>query len=367
MAADQLITFSLDPPLNGYTSERTRQFAQATLDRLNRTPGVMSAAIGTRRLLEGNRWATSVTIAGYAPEGDRENIALGNAISAGYFKTTGIGILMGRDFDARDFRTGAIEQSPAARRRVDFRVAIANEKFVKRYLGTGNPIGRRIGFGSAPGTPTPIEIVGVTQDAKYTDVRDETQEQLFFPYFEQEIATGFTAFVRTTRDTATMLAALRETMRELDPNLPLNSPRTLATQVDYSLSRERMVATMSAVFGGLATLLAVVGLYGVMAYTVSRRTREIGIRMALGARVSNIGWLVLREVLTIAAIGVTIGLPAAWWLSRYVASQLYGVQPTDPLTIAGAVLLLVAVAAVAGLAPSIRATRVSPTTALRYE
>jgi putative ABC transport system permease protein len=134
-----------------------------------------------------------------------------------------------------------------------------------------------------------------------------------------------------------------------------------------SLRNERLVATMSSIFGMLATLLAVVGLYGVMAYTVSRRTREIGIRMALGARMGNIGWLVIREVLTIVAIGMAIGLPAAWWLSRYVATQLYEVRPTDPLTIAGAVALLGIIALLAGLVPSARAARVSPTTALRYE
>jgi predicted permease len=360
------MSFTVDPSLNGYTPERARQFAQAAIERLNRTPGVMSAAIGTRRLLEGNRWAMNVTIAGYRPEGDREIVALGNAVSPGYFKTMGIALLMGRDFDARDLRTAPPEPAGAAGR-TDFRVAIANEKFVKRYFGANNPIGHRIGFGSDPGTPTPIEIVGVVKDAKYTDVRDDTQEQLFFPYFEQEHPAGFTVFVRSTRDAGAMFGVLRETMRELDPNLPIHSPRTLDTQVAYSLSRERMVATMSTVFGMLATLLAVIGLYGVMAYTVSRRTREIGIRMALGARVESIGWLVIREVLTIAAIGIAVGLPAAWFLSRYVSSQLYGVQPSDPLTIAGAVLMLVAVAAIAGLIPSVRATRVSPTTALRYE
>ena len=327
----------------------------------------MSAAIGTRRLLEGNRWAMSVTIAGYTPEGNREIVALANAVSPDYFKTMGIALLMGRDFSARDLRTAPPEPVAANAGRTDFRVAIANEKFVKRYFGTSNPIGRRIGFGSDPGTPTPIEIVGVVKDAKYTDVRDDTQEQLFFPYFEQAHPAGFTAFVRSTRDAATMFGVLRATMRELDPNLPMHSPRTLDTQVAYSLSRERLVATMSTVFGVLATLLAVIGLYGVMAYTVSRRTREIGIRMALGARVASIGWLVIREALTIGAIGITIGLPAAWWLSRYVTSQLYGIQAMDPLTIGGAVVLLVAVATIAGLIPSFRATRVSPTTALRYE
>ncbi len=238
---------------------------------------------------------------------------------------------------------------------------------MKRYFGTSNPIGRRIGFGSDPGTPTPIEIVGVVKDAKYTDVRDETQEQLFFPYFEQGQPGGFTAFVRSTRDAG---HHVRRVARN-DARAGSQSAHAQPADAGHAggVFAEPRTNGRDHVDGVrvLATLLAVIGLYGVMAYTVSRRTREIGIRMALGARVASIGWLVIREVLTIAAIGITVGLPAAWFLSRYVTSQLYGVQPTDPLTIAGAVLLLAAVATIAGLIPSVRATRVSPTTALRYE
>jgi ABC-type antimicrobial peptide transport system permease subunit len=164
-----------------------------------------------------------------------------------------------------------------------------------------------------------------------------------------------------------MFAVVRDVVRELDPNLPVASPRTLEQQVDRSLGRERLVATMSAFFGGLATLLAVVGLYGVMAYTVARRTREIGVRMALGASAAHIGWMVAREALAVTSAGMAIALPAAWGLSRLVAGQLYGVRPSDPLTVGAAVVLLGAVSLLAGLAPSMRAARVEPTAALRYE
>jgi predicted permease len=362
MSAHQLIAFSIDPSLNGYTPERTKQFAQSILERLTNMPGVTSVAIGTQPPLGGNRWMLNYTIEGYTPTGDELPDVLTNAVSPNYFETMGIALLTGRDFDARDVQMTSSRQTNGS-----FRAAIVNERFVKEFFGTANPIGRHVGFGGGPGTPTPVEIVGVVKNATYTDVRDETQAQIFLPYFEQSQPRPITAFVRTTREAETMFRVLRETMRELDPNLPMHSTRTLESQIAQSLSRERLLATMSAVFGMLATLLAVIGLYGVMAYTVSRRTREIGIRMALGARVQAIGWLVIREVLSIAAIGVAVGLPAAWFLGRYVASQLYGVQPTDPLTIAGAVLMLAAVATIAGLIPSIRATRVSPTTALRYE
>ena len=156
-------------------------------------------------------------------------------------------------------------------------------------------------------------------------------------------------------------------MREIDPNLPVYSTRTLERQVAQSLSRERLVSAMTATFGTLATLLAVVGLYGVMSYTVSRRTREIGVRVAFGASAGNIRWLVIREVLVIAATGVALGLPAAWWLARYVSTQLYGVEPTDPITFVGATVLLTAVAGLAGLIPSSRAAKLDPTAALRAE
>jgi predicted permease len=282
-------------------------------------------------------------------------------ISPGYFRAMGIPILMGRDFTEKDERLEVPEGSNG------FRVAIANEQFARKYFAGRNPIGGRIGFGANPNTPTPVEIVGVVRDSKYTGVRDDIRPGLFYPILESDDPGGGTVYVRTTQPPDAMFATARAIVRQLDPNLPVHGTRTLEWQVEQSLRNERLVATMTAIFGTLATLLAVVGLYGVMAYTVARRTREIGIRMALGARASAIGWLVIREVLLIATFGIAIALPVAWWLSRYVESELYGVKPTDATTVAGAVVLLVAVAALAGLVPSTRAARVNPTTALRYE
>jgi putative ABC transport system permease protein len=174
-------------------------------------------------------------------------------------------------------------------------------------------------------------------------------------------------YLRTTRSPDTMFTVVRKTVSELDPNLPIHTARTLDRQVSQSLSRERLVATMTAVFGTLATALAVVGLYGVMSYTVARRTREIGVRVAFGASTRDISWLVLREVLLIAAAGVAVGLPLAWWLGRFVSAQLYGVKPGDPLTIASAVMLLTGIALLAGLLPALRAARLAPTLALRHD
>jgi predicted permease len=276
----------------------------------------------------------------------------------------GIPLLLGRDFTLKDEHTAAPEPGLNI---PNFRVAIANEKFVKHYFGDANPIGRHIGFGIDPGTKTPMEIVGVVKDAKYTSMRDEIPRQLFFPYLESNVGGGMTGYVRTTAEPSQMFQAVRGAVRRLDANLPVYKLRTVDELMDQSLLTERLIAILSTVFGLLATVLAIVGLYGVMAYTVNRRTREIGIRMALGAVSSNVIWLVMKEVVMLIGVGVAIGLPAAWGLSRLVQTQLYGITPNDPVTLAIATLSLVVVACAAGYIPALRATQVDPVTALHYE
>ena len=360
--SSRLLSFGVDPALNGYDANRTRQFVNAMLDRLRAMPGAEGVGLATVRLLEGNQWNGTFTIEGYQPKPD-ENLAVwNNAVSPGYFQAMGIPVLAGREFNERDTHTAPVPDGAS-----EFRVAIANETFVKQYFGTSNPIGRRVGFRSDPNTPTPIEIVGVVRDSKYTDVRDEVQKQLFFPYLELSRPGGFTVYLRTRRPAGEMFAAARRTVQQLDPSMPVHGTRSLERQVAQSLRRERLVATMTLTFGSLATLLAVVGLYGVMSYTVARRTREIGVRVAFGARARDIVWLVIREVLQISAIGIAIGVPIAWWLGRYVSAQLYGVRSTDPAAFVLAVLSLTIVATAAGLVPSVRAARLNPTAALRQE
>jgi predicted permease len=358
----RLVSFSIDPALSGYDSARVRTFTTSLLERLRTAPGIEGAGLATTRLLEGNQWTTSITVEGYQPRGNENSSQWANAISPGYFQAMGIPVLAGRDFTDRDART-----APAAEGTGDFRVAIVNEKFARHYFGDSNPIGRRIGFGGDPNTPTSIEIVGVVRDSKYTDVRDATQRQVFFAFFESSQPSSYTVYLRTNRPAEMVFHTVRQTVAGLDPNIPVHGTRTLETQVALSLSRERMVATMTVAFGSLATMLAVIGLYGVMSYTVARRTREIGVRVALGATSGRIRWLVIREVLAIGAAGIALALPAAWWLGRYVSTQLYGVEPGDPLAIGAAVALLLTVALAAGLIPSSRAARLNPTVALRQE
>ena len=358
-----LVSFTVDPSLNGYTPAESKRFAMDLLERLNGAPGVASAALASQRLLDGSQRTTDITVEGYRPAPDEEMEQNWNTVSPGYFRSMGIPVLRGREFEARD--ETSIRESPAGG--PPFRTVVVNERFAKRYFPGQDPIGRHIGFGANPGRPTPLEIVGVVRDSKYTDVRDETQRQLFFAYLEEANPRNFTVYVRTSRPPESSFATIRQVVRDLAPGLPVAATRTLARQVDRSLARERLVAAMSTVFGSLATLLAVVGLYGVMAYTVARRTREIGVRMALGARQADVRWMVIRESLAVTAAGIAAALPAAWWMGRLVASQLYGVQATDPPTMAAAVTLLGAVSLLAALVPSRRASRVDPMAALRYE
>jgi predicted permease len=369
LKAESVVAFNLQPGIAGYTPVRVIPLYKSLLDNLRAQPGVQTVAFAYMGLLEGNEWDSTMTVEGYQPAQGEQMNPYCNAISPGYFKTMGIAVLGGREFDDRDQGPQLVSQANARDDDFDngYRHAIVNESFAKKYFAGREAVGRHIGFGGNPGTPTPIEIVGVVRDSKYTGVRDEIPRQVFFPVYEDKTPGSVVVYVRTTDDPTAAFAAAQRTVRELDPNIPVYNLRTLERQIDRSLLVERFIATLSTAFGVLATLLAVIGLYGVMAYTVARRTREIGVRMALGAVQGDVIWLVMREVLVLVGLGMTIGLAAAWGLNRIVGNQLYGISATDPATIAGAVTLLGVVAALAGYIPARRATRVSPVLALRYE
>ena len=349
-----LVSFAVNPLLNGYKDDRVFQFYRQLHDRMNQLPGVTSSALAIMPVLDGNEWDSTVTVEGYSAKVGEFVDPHMQFISPGFFETMGIPILLGRDFSIRDEKGAP-------------KVGIINEKFAQRYFPGLNPIGRHIGQGGDPGTKLDIEVIGVVKDTRYESVRDEIPYEFYVPYRQMNFVQGMTAYLRTQGDPASFFSTLRQVVREVDSNVPVYRLRTLEQQVDKSLVTERMLAMLATVFGCLATVLAAVGLYGVMAYLVVRRTREIGIRMALGANGGNVIWLVMREVMLLAGVGVLIGLPAAWGLTRLVATQLFGIAPTDLPTMAMAAFGIAAVALLSGYLPAQRAVGIDPMRALRWE
>jgi len=348
-----VIQFSVNPSLNGYGKEKSRQLYRTLLDRVRAVPGVESASAAAIGVLAYGWWDNSVTVDGGAKSPDAPSPTF-NFVSAGYLSTLRILLLAGRDFSAAD---AASKQQ----------VAIVNQLFVKQYFAGRNPTGHRLGLGSDPGTKTNIEIIGVMKDAKYNDVRTGIGPQVFLDDDQNLDIQEATIYVRTKLDPARMYTAMRHTVQQVDPNLPVYGLRTLQQQADLTLVRERMVASLAAAFGFLATVLAAVGVYALIAYSVTRRTREIGIRIALGAGTQTVVWLVMREVLALVVVGACVALPVAWSLSRFVASQLYGVSPHDALSIVAATVFLSCVAALAGYWPARRALGINPIAALHSE
>lgn len=360
---ERLIALNLNPRLVGYDTERVKAFYRDLTENLSNAPGVQSIGLANVRILKNNEWDNWMTIEGYTPRpGERPDVYM-NQISPGYFGTLGVPIVEGRDFTAQDTQE-ILHREPD--NWVPTKI-IVNESFVKRYLSGKNAIGRRLGFGIDPGTKLDMEIIGVIKDIKYMNLRNEIPDQAFLPYLAGRNPGGMTVFVRTAAAPEAIFPVLRAKIREMDANLPVTSLRTVQEDLNDTLVTERMTANLSGVFGSLATLLAVIGLYGVMAYSVARRAREIGIRMALGALQGNVVWMVMKEVLTLAGMGVLVALPVAFGLSRLISAQLYGVEPHDPWTMALATLAVLLVASAAGYVPALRASRIDPIRALRHE
>jgi predicted permease len=351
VALDNLVTFQLSPALNAYTDEKTMQFYRELQDRLRASPGVKSAAFATVPILSGNEWDSTTSVEGHQAKDGEDMQAFMNALSPGYFEAMQIPILEGRDFtwmDAHDKPT----------------VAIVNRRFAEHFFPGRSAVGKRLGRGGGPKTKLDIEIVGVVADSLYEGPREGVHRQVFVPNWGRNSAAFY---VRTRTASSSAYALVRNEVKRLDAAMPVYQLKTLESQLDQTLLTDRLIALLSAGFGLLATVLASIGLYGVMAFVVARRRKELGIRLALGAQPRLVIWLVMKEVLLLLAIGLAIGVPAALGLGRYVSSQLYGIQGHDPWVAVTTMLLLTIVSAAAGLIPARRASRINPILALRHE
>jgi predicted permease len=352
---DGLLMFQVDTSKSGYDDAAGSKFVLQLREAVRDTPGVASAAIAGHTLLAGGSWNTHMTIE-FKERRLTDRVVHCTPVTPGFFATLGTRLIAGRDFEERAARQGADRL---------YRSAIVNASFARRYFGDASPIGHRIGFGTRPDTKTNVEIVGVVADFSYRGMREET-EQAFFPFLDIPWSGG-TFYVRTHGKPENAFAAIRATVARLDSTLPILSLRTLEEQVARSLMPVQMMATLLSGFGAVALLLSMIGLYGVMSFVVTHRTREIGIRLALGATRVTAVWLVVRDALFMIGCGTAIALLGSWALGRFVAGQLFGVAPIHAPTIALAALLLAVVALGAAMVPAWRASSVSPTEALHTE
>jgi putative ABC transport system permease protein len=353
LKADHVIVFRIAPELNGYKPEQTRRLFERVEDELAALPGVTSVSSATVPLLAGSNWGTGVSVEGFTAGPDTDIASRYNEVGPAYFSTLGVPLLAGRDFTRGDGLTAP-------------KVAIVNQAFVKKFNLGRNAVGKRIGNDGANG-PLTIEIVGLMRDAKYSTVKDAIPPLFFSPYRQDEHIGSIDFYVLTAGDPDAFTVNIPKVLARLDPNLPVVNLRTLPQQVRENVFLDRFISVLSASFACLATLLAAVGLYGVLAYTVSQRTREIGLRMALGAAPARVRAMVLRQVAVMVVVGGTIGLAGAIGLGRLAQSLLYELQGSDPLVLVAAAVSLSLVAFAAGFVPAHRASQVDPMRALRYE
>jgi predicted permease len=357
-----LLVFRLDPRLNGADLPRLRAVYEEVLTGLRAAPGVRGATLMSHTLLANS---ASIGLAvredqalpdlrrGPSPEFIRAHSAWRLAVDSGFFATMRIPILRGRAFDARD-----VEGSQP--------VAVINSRMAEQLFRSTDVIGRRFRLGSRTSSPI-LEIVGVAADAQYSSVRLPKPPTVYLPYLQQPVKQAATFAVRTSADPAAFSATAREIVGQVDANLPLFGMRSQDEQIADSLREEKLFARLATLLGLLAVALSAIGLYGLLAYSVTLRVPEIGVRLALGARRSAVGWMVLRRSLLLAATGLAIGLGAAWMSTQVVASMLYGLAPRDPVAMAGAAGILLLASALAGYLPARRAARVDPMVALRAQ
>jgi predicted permease len=349
--AENVVTFGVSPELNAYTQEKSQALFARMEERFGSLPGVTGVTAAMIPVLSGSNWGTDVTVQGFQRGPDIDSNARFNVVGPDYFKTMGIPLLAGRDFTAQD-----VAGAP--------KVAVVNEAFVKKFNLGNDAVGKLMtDEGNTPDT----QIIAVAKDAKYSEVKDAVPALFFQPYKQAERIRSITFYLRTAGDPTQLVGQVPRVMQELDPDLPVEELRTLEEQAQQNVFMDRFISIMSTSFAVLATLLAAIGLYGVLAYTVAQRTREIGLRMALGAAPARVRLMILRQVGVMTLIGGAAGLLLAMWIARLAEDQLYQMGGRDPLVFTAAAVTLALVALLAGFIPAHRASKVDPMTALRYE
>jgi predicted permease len=351
---DHVLEFSISPELNRYTPPQTIALADRIRQSMEPLPGVRAASESEIPMLADSNSSANITVQGYNGQEDEDMDVDQNWVGPDFLATMGIPLLNGREFSEADSGTAP-------------KVAIINEAMARRFFAGRNPMGLHFGFGGGKDVKLDTEIVGVVKDSKNTDVKKAARPFVFVPYAQSEHAGNATFYVRTNQDPVALTVTVRNLIQAMDSNLPVYGVKTLTAQVDEIMFTDRLVTIFSLCLGLLASLLAAVGLYGVMAYVVARRTREIGIRMALGATQKNVAWMILREIIGMLAAGLCVGLIAAYGIGRVIESLLFGVKASDPIVFMIAAGLLVAVALLAGWLPSRKAANVDPMVALRHE
>lgn len=350
LTTDNVVMFSLSPVLNGYEPARIRTLFQNVEDELAAIPGVTSVTAGRVPLISGNNWGNDVNVQGFERGPDTDANSQFNMVGPNYFSTLGVPLVAGREFTPSD-AAGAPE------------VAVVNQAFARKFgLGTD-----AVGKFMSRGGDLDIEIVGLVTDAKYSDVKQDIPPVFFLPYRQSGNIGSMTFYARTSMDPTSVMPAILGMVQRLDANLPVEDLKTLDQQVRDNIVLDRIIGILSAAFAILATILAAVGLYGVLAYTVAQRTREIGLRMALGANAGRVRSMVLWHVGRMTIVGGVLGILAALGIGRVASSLLFGMASYDPLVVAVVVALLAAVALAAGYVPALRASQVEPMQALRYE
>ncbi len=350
---DHLISFGVDPAMNKYTPAQTASFYERLEQNLAAIPGVSLVTSTSVPAIAGNQWGQNITVAGYTPKNDDDSSSYFAITGPGYFRTMGTPLIAGREFTDADNSTNQ-------------KVAIVNQTFANFYFKDGKALGGLMRQGSG-NEPPGITIVGITANSKYSDLNEKPSRVFYLPYKQMSRMPALNFFARTLVAPESIAPQLRRAAAAIDPNLPIDNIKTMTAQISENLSEERLMTSLVLAFAGLATILAAIGLYGVMAFSVARRTREIGIRMALGATGANVRRMVLREAAIMLAAGAAIGLAAAIAAGRLIASQIPRITPADPLIYAGSATLLGVIALAAAYIPALRATRVQPTRALRYE